>query len=93
MAIPSSDTVAISGASEWRRRFKPNKPDPLQTARGIAAMQPAFWQHPGALWAPKRYELQKTGGQPVRKRYREQAELKVGNCQAIKEGIRYRNSK
>ena len=50
-------------------------------------MQPAFWQHPGALWAPKHYELQKTGGQEVR--YREWAELKLIN-KAIKEGLRYR---
>lgn len=43
--------------------MSPNKPDPLQTARGIVATPPAFWQRPGALWGPKRYELQETDAQ------------------------------
>lgn len=45
------------------KKFQTDKPDPLQTARGIVAMPPAFWQRQGALWGPKRYELQETDAQ------------------------------
>lgn len=61
--LSSSEKNSLALYLKLCHGMKPNKPDPQQTARGSAAMWPAFWQHPGALGAPKHYELEETDAQ------------------------------